>query len=149
MRKGVEQYVDHLLSQANESAVHAYETTAFLENKLSDICSSTDVGAINSRRAWIIDQLASIIRNQRLPRADTWIKNILDWLTVHGLFMIKKKSSKIPFPVVRNPFLSDVSNFLHIYSCALFLLLHYQTNFGKLVEINCWPAWVTCAIRLW
>jgi len=147
--KGVEQYVDHLLSQANESAVHAYETTASSENKLSDICSSgTDVGAINSRRAWIIDQLASIIRNQRLPRADTWIKNILDWLTVHGLFMIKKKSSKIPFPMVRKAdFFSDVSNLLHVYSCALFLLLHYQTNFGRLVEINCWPAWVTCVIR--
>lgn len=63
------------------------------------------MGAINSRRAWIVDQLAAMVRNQRVPRADTWILNILNWLTVHGLFMIKKKSSKSLFSAVRASFL--------------------------------------------
>ena len=109
--KGVEQYVDHLLLQANESGINMYEVALLSEIKFSDIYASTDVGAINSRRAWIIDQLAGIVRNQRVPRADTWIKNILDWLTIHGLFLIKKKSSKSPFFTVRDflPHISHIS----------------------------------------
>ena len=127
------------------------ELIALSGKELSDIYGSTDMGAINSRRAWIIDQLAGIIRNQRLPRADTWIKKILDWLTIHGLFMIKKKSSKTPFSTVRLFSLSFkyLGFFIYKDSYVLSPLHHCQTNFGKVVETNCWSAWVTCAIRLW
>lgn len=53
-----------------------------------------DIQALNTRRAWVIEQLASLIRNGAIPKSDAWIQTILDWLAVHGLFIVSKKSEK-------------------------------------------------------
>ena len=60
----------------------------------------SDVQAVNSTRAWIIEQLASLIRNGAIPKDEQWIQTILDWFTVHCLFTIKKKTEKSPFLAV-------------------------------------------------
>ncbi|KAL1748073.1 DNA polymerase phi-domain-containing protein [Schizophyllum fasciatum] len=75
---GIKTYIEHLLEQVNPS-------------------DKSDVQAVNSTRAWIIEQLASLIRNGAIPKDERWIQTILDWFTVHGLFTIKKKSEKSPF----------------------------------------------------
>lgn len=49
---------------------------------------------MNARRAWIIDQLVALIRNGAIPKGDDWVQSILDWLVVHGLFVVTKKSEK-------------------------------------------------------
>ncbi|KAF9477373.1 hypothetical protein BDN70DRAFT_914180 [Pholiota conissans] len=77
--KGIQSYIDHLFSLVDERDIKI-----------------VDVAATNARRAWIIDQLGILIRNGKIPKEDGWILSILDWLTVHGLFIIKKKSSKSP-----------------------------------------------------
>lgn len=56
---------------------------------------------MNTRRAWIIDQLSALVRNGAVPKSDTWIQTILDWLAVHGLFIIAKKSEKSTISAVR------------------------------------------------
>ena len=61
----------------------------------------TDVQALNARRAWIVDQLAALIRNGAIPKDDRWVQTILDWFAVHGLFAIRKKSEKARFSAVR------------------------------------------------
>ncbi|KAF8894690.1 hypothetical protein BD779DRAFT_1609359 [Infundibulicybe gibba] len=78
---GIKSYIDYLLGQVNEPADSG----------------TYDVQSINTRRAWIIDQLASLIRNGSIPKNDEWIQLILDWFVVHGLFTIQKKSSKSPY----------------------------------------------------
>ncbi|KAJ6546537.1 DNA polymerase phi-domain-containing protein [Mycena vulgaris] len=78
---GIKNYINHLVSQVNPAA---------------DI-DSADVQVINSRRAWIIDQLSALIRNGAVPKDDAWITSILNWLTLNGLFLVKKKSEKSPF----------------------------------------------------
>ncbi|KAJ6455722.1 DNA polymerase phi-domain-containing protein [Mycena sanguinolenta] len=79
--EGIKNYIDHLIAQVNPSTD-------------SD---DTDVQAINSRRAWIIDQLSALIRNGALPKDDDWIMSVLNWLALNGLFVVKKKSEKSPF----------------------------------------------------
>ena len=49
---------------------------------------------MNTRRAWIIDQLAALVRNGAIPKSDAWMQTILDWLAVHGLFIVTKKAEK-------------------------------------------------------
>lgn len=49
---------------------------------------------MNARRAWIIDQLVALVRNGAIPKSDDWVQSILDWLAVHGLFAVSKKSEK-------------------------------------------------------
>lgn len=56
---------------------------------------------MNARRAWIVDQLAALIRNGAIPKDDRWVQTILDWLVVHGLFAIRKKSENSEFIAVR------------------------------------------------
>ncbi|KAL1715196.1 DNA polymerase phi-domain-containing protein [Schizophyllum commune] len=88
---GIKTYIDHLLEQVNPS-------------------DKSDVQAVNSTRAWIIEQLASLIRNGAIPKDEQWIQTILDWFTVHGLFTIKKKTEKSPFLALHttpNPPFSD------------------------------------------
>lgn len=63
--------------------------------------------ALNARRAWIVDQLAALVRNGAIPKDDQWVQTILDWLTVHGLFAIKKKSEKSKFVAMRLPWRHD------------------------------------------
>ncbi|KAJ7083833.1 DNA polymerase phi-domain-containing protein [Mycena crocata] len=77
---GIKSYIDHLVAEVNPSSA-----------------DDVDFQAVNSRRSWIIDQLSALIRNGAVPKEDDWIMSILDWLTLNGLFVIKKKSEKSPF----------------------------------------------------
>lgn len=88
--------------------IHVASLTAILR---------TDVEALNARRAWIIEQLATLIRNGAIPKDDQWIKNILDWFIVHGLFVIKKRSEKSPFLAVRRWPSADACN--QLLTCYL------------------------------
>ncbi|TFK46446.1 hypothetical protein OE88DRAFT_1667862 [Heliocybe sulcata] len=91
--EGIKAYIDHLLEQVDE-----------------EVTERTDIQALNARRSWIIDQLAALVRNGAIPKQDDWISAVLEWLTVHGLFEVKKKADKSPFRAVRSvpkPPLSD------------------------------------------
>ncbi|KAJ6496539.1 DNA polymerase phi-domain-containing protein [Mycena vitilis] len=78
---GITSYIHHLVAQVNSPTDP----------------DNTDVQTINSRRAWIIDQLSALIRNGAVPKDDSWIMSILDWIALNGLFVVKKKSEKSPF----------------------------------------------------
>ena len=53
-----------------------------------------DVEVINARRVWIVDQLTALVRNGAIPKNDAWVQTILDWFTVHGLFVVRKTDEK-------------------------------------------------------
>jgi len=94
--KGIGNYIDHLFSQVDESNGKLYVITLESGFRRLDpfyLCS-TDIVATNSRRSWIIEQLGGLIRNGKVPKEDEWVQSVLDWLVVHGLFIVKKKSSK-------------------------------------------------------
>ncbi|GJE98126.1 DNA polymerase phi-domain-containing protein [Phanerochaete sordida] len=84
---GIQSYIEYLLKQVNDEQGS----------------KATDIQALNARRAWIVDQLAALIRNGAIPKDDQWVQTILDWFTVHGLFAIKKKSEKSKFAALREP----------------------------------------------
>ncbi|KAF8911087.1 DNA polymerase phi-domain-containing protein [Gymnopilus junonius] len=90
--KGIQSYIDYLLSQIDEPEG-----------------SSTEIAATNSRRAWLIEQLATLVRNGKIPKEDEWVLFILSWFVVNGLFVVKKKSSKSALPIhtIPSPIFSD------------------------------------------
>ncbi|KAH9842530.1 DNA polymerase phi-domain-containing protein [Rhodofomes roseus] len=85
-KDGVQNYIDYLLKQINDDQTG----------------EPVDAQAVNSRRAWIIDQLAALVRNGAIPKSDDWVQSILDWLAVHGLFAVTKKSEKSPISALRS-----------------------------------------------
>ncbi|KAI0831759.1 DNA polymerase phi-domain-containing protein [Trametes gibbosa] len=84
--EGIQSYIDYLLEQVDETPAS----------------EPADIHALNTRRAWIIEQLAALIRNGAIPKSDAWIQTILDWLTVHGLFIVSKKSEKSAILALRS-----------------------------------------------
>jgi hypothetical protein len=60
----------------------------------------SDAQALNARRFWVIDQLASLIRNGAIPKDDHWVMTVLDWFVVRGLFVVRSENAKSPFLAV-------------------------------------------------
>ena len=77
---GVEEYVDHLGRLAMKPA------------------SKPGLGAEEedptSTRIWVIDQFAMLIRNGAIPKTDSWVTKVLDFLLLNGLFGVRKKNEK-------------------------------------------------------
>lgn len=72
-----------------------------LELKHSFIfCHSYDISVINARRIWIVEQFAALLRNGAIPKNDTWVQRVIDWLIVHGLCRVRKKTEKSNFLAV-------------------------------------------------
>ncbi|KAI0263807.1 DNA polymerase phi-domain-containing protein [Gloeopeniophorella convolvens] len=82
--EGIASYIQHLLAQVDEDSSSA----------------QPDIQVINARRAWIVEQFAALVRHGAIPKDDGWVQVILDWLVVHGIFIVKKKSPKSPFSAV-------------------------------------------------
>jgi len=61
---------------------------------------SDAIDTINRKRQWAIEQLSTLIRNGNVPKSDDWVQLVLDWLIVHGLFIVKKESRKNPITPV-------------------------------------------------
>jgi DNA polymerase phi len=50
-----------------------------------------------------VDQLSGLIRTSAVPKSDNWVTEVLDFLTLHGLFTVKKKSEKNASALIRSP----------------------------------------------
>ncbi|KAM5542581.1 hypothetical protein V8D89_003542 [Ganoderma adspersum] len=86
---GIQSYIDYLLRQVDEEPP-------------ASVDAETDFQAVNTRRAWIIEQLAALVRNGAIPKSDAWMQTILDWLVVHGLFIIAKKAERSAISALRS-----------------------------------------------
>ena len=94
---------------------------------------------INSQRAWVIDsQLGILIQNGSIPKEDAWVKTILDWLIIKGLFIVNKKSSKSSFPWVC--FITLFSPKLYVtlefFSYIVFPIQHSQMTFVEAAGLD-------------
>ncbi|KAH9923929.1 DNA polymerase phi-domain-containing protein [Epithele typhae] len=85
---GIKAYIDYLLKQVNEEQTAPGSASADVD------ADADDIQALNTRRAWIVDQLSALVRNAAVPKADGWMQTILDWLIVHGLFIVAKIPNK-------------------------------------------------------
>lgn len=81
---------------ANLSAEGVAEYVTFLEKILLGE-ESKDTTTLEDRRVWALDQMLALVRNGAVPKTDEWVSRVLDFLLVHGFFIIRKadKKSKI------------------------------------------------------
>ncbi|EMD34453.1 hypothetical protein CERSUDRAFT_55542 [Gelatoporia subvermispora B] len=88
--------VETILTSMDAAGIQSY--IAYLLEQVDDQQSpeKSDIQAVNARRAWVVDQLAALVRNGAIPKDDAWVRAILDWFVVHGLFVVKKKAEKSP-----------------------------------------------------
>ncbi|KAG6845192.1 hypothetical protein H0H87_012749 [Tephrocybe sp. NHM501043] len=102
--------VEGILTSMDAEGIKSYITYLLGQVSVPSGQTTEDIHALNSRRSWIIEQLGALIRGGSIPKSDEWVQSILDWLVVHGLFIVKKKSEKSPFTALHsipNPIFSD------------------------------------------
>ncbi|VDB99939.1 unnamed protein product [Peniophora sp. CBMAI 1063] len=122
--EGIQGYIKHLLSQV-------------------DAINGEDAQVTNSRRSWIIEQFTSLVKNGSIPKDDAWVQLVLDWLVVHGIFVVKKKSEKgaIPLHVPSPAFTDDLRKQSRdrLLACLADLTLHQTTikpSDGKTTKVT-------------
>lgn len=71
---GIMKYIQSLLEQIDES--------------------NNDAIAEEAKKNWIADQFTALVRNGAIPKREDWIQLILNWFTVQGLYLVKRKSTK-------------------------------------------------------
>ncbi|KAG1891307.1 DNA polymerase phi-domain-containing protein [Suillus subluteus] len=71
---GIMKYIQSLLEQMDES--------------------NNDAVAEEAKKIWIADQFTALVRNGAIPKREDWIQLILNWFTVQGLYLVKRKSTK-------------------------------------------------------
>ncbi|KZO95720.1 hypothetical protein CALVIDRAFT_537706 [Calocera viscosa TUFC12733] len=84
--------VQSLVESMDVASVEAY--VKFLLEAACGGAEAESIGSIDTKRAWILDQLQSLLRNTAIPKSEAWVESILAFLTVHGFFIHKKPSSK-------------------------------------------------------
>ncbi|KAI6005472.1 DNA polymerase phi-domain-containing protein [Pisolithus albus] len=91
--------VESILAVMDSEGIKNYIVS--LLNQVNSKDSDEDAASLNSRRAWIADQFAALIRNGSVPKNDEWIQVILDWYVVNGLYSIRKKSGSSSIHALR------------------------------------------------
>lgn len=71
--KGVKEYLKYLLARVNEKG-----------------------DGIEATRTWIIEQLSTLLRRSTIPKDEECATTIVNWLTTHAFYEVKKKNEKSP-----------------------------------------------------
>jgi hypothetical protein len=142
--EGIKGYVDYLVKQAHEGMQAEKWSLYSLQARIYSLIPSLRIDdihmhGIEARRAWVIDQLAALIRSGSIPKSDEWVLSVLNWLTIHGLFEIQKASKKSPYDAVCNRLLTKSSHWLTFLSDSYdpFPTHPFPRNFNEAVASDC------------
>ncbi|EJU05480.1 hypothetical protein DACRYDRAFT_98198 [Dacryopinax primogenitus] len=84
--------VQSLVEAMDPNGVEEY--TTFLLTAACEGADAEGTRGIDAKRIWVLDQLHVLVRNTAVPKSKGCINKILEFLTVHGFFIMKKASSK-------------------------------------------------------
>ncbi|WVR03854.1 hypothetical protein IAU60_000851 [Kwoniella sp. DSM 27419] len=102
--------VESILSSLNAEGVTEY--VKYLQEIILHGGENMDSGRVDERRTWALDQILALCRNGSVPKDDAWIASILDFLLVHGFFLVRKADKKSPIAALHStpkPALSEVT----------------------------------------
>ncbi|KAG9318874.1 DNA polymerase phi-domain-containing protein [Chiua virens] len=92
--------IESILTVMDSAGIKSY-ILSLLEEVNSSKDTEEEPSTINSRRTWIADQFAALIRNGSIPKDDEWIQIVLDFYIVNGFFAVRKRSEKSPIHSLR------------------------------------------------
>ncbi|WWD05770.1 hypothetical protein V865_003853 [Kwoniella europaea PYCC6329] len=84
--------VETIMGSLNVQGVRDY--VKYLEEIVVSGGENLDSARIDERRLWALDQILALCRNGSVPKDDEWISSIIDFLLVHGFFLIRKADKK-------------------------------------------------------
>ncbi|WVF67165.1 hypothetical protein IAT40_001911 [Kwoniella sp. CBS 6097] len=84
--------VENIMGSLNAEGVNDF--VAYLQEVILIGGDNLDSARIEERRLWALDQLLALCRNGSVPKDDAWISSLVDFLLVHGFFLIRKADKK-------------------------------------------------------
>ncbi|KAG8691843.1 hypothetical protein FRC11_007809 [Ceratobasidium sp. 423] len=101
--------VETILASTDIEGVKKY--TSSLVNQLREsVASDADPSEQDSKRRYVFEQLAALMRNGSIPKDDEWINSVLELFILHGFFTVTKKNKNSEMALlhhVTKPPLSD------------------------------------------
>ncbi|GHJ85594.1 hypothetical protein NliqN6_1996 [Naganishia liquefaciens] len=86
--------VEGIMANLDASGVTSFAT--YLRNIAigKDQGPEIDAAKTTASRTWVFDQLLALIKNPSVPKEDSWIASVLEFLMVNGLFIVTDSNSK-------------------------------------------------------
>ncbi|EIW66554.1 hypothetical protein TREMEDRAFT_35002 [Tremella mesenterica DSM 1558] len=85
--------VEGIMGSLNLDGVKEY--VRYLQDMIvSDDSNSEDLEGLEDKRTWALNQMVALVRNGSVPKDDQWISSVLEFLLVHGFFVILKTTKK-------------------------------------------------------
>ncbi|ORX80479.1 hypothetical protein BCR32DRAFT_327691 [Anaeromyces robustus] len=85
--------IDSIIATLNIDGIKSY--IDYLRNIFLDQDSfESDTKKVEAHRTWVVDQLVSIIKNQKIPKNDEIYLSIFEFLFVNGFCVVEKESKK-------------------------------------------------------
>ncbi|KAJ9108957.1 hypothetical protein QFC21_000280 [Naganishia friedmannii] len=84
--------VESIMANLDAAGVSAFST--YLRNIAigKEQGPELDAAKTTASRAWVFDQLLALIKNPQVPKEDSWIASVLEFLLVNGLFIVTDSS---------------------------------------------------------
>ncbi|CAE6417074.1 unnamed protein product [Rhizoctonia solani] len=83
--------IETILASTDIEGVKKY-TTSLVNQLRESAASDTEPSEQDSKRRYVFEQLAALMRNGSIPKDDEWIKSVLELFILHGLFTVTKKN---------------------------------------------------------
>ncbi|WWC60265.1 uncharacterized protein I303_102832 [Kwoniella dejecticola CBS 10117] len=102
--------VESIMGSLNVKGTRDY--VRYLQDIIVAGGENLDSARIDERRIWALDQLLALSRNGSVPKDDEWITSVIEFLLVHGFFLIRKadkKSSINALLAIPKPALSETT----------------------------------------
>lgn len=105
----------------------------------------TPMNSATNERKWALEQFGALVKSSAVPKDQDWIQDVLEFLVVHGYFVVNKKikstSRGTVGPMRSRPIISTINLYYSLFRAQKLLFL---TRIDTPVE-NAYKAfWVTC-----
>ncbi|KAJ3284320.1 DNA-directed DNA polymerase [Rhizoclosmatium sp. JEL0117] len=92
--------VENIVSSLNEKEVDTYVKYLMdlVVSGISDVADETEEESTSTSattRMWALDQLHSLLKSPQIPKTQSWIQRVLQFLCVHSLFIVEKPGNGI------------------------------------------------------
>ncbi|ORY26447.1 hypothetical protein BCR33DRAFT_859122 [Rhizoclosmatium globosum] len=92
--------VENIVSSLNEKEVDTYVKYLMdlVVSGVSDVADETEEESTSTSattRMWALDQLHSLLKSPQIPKTQSWIQRVLQFLCVHSLFIVEKPGNGI------------------------------------------------------
>ncbi|KAG8764681.1 DNA-directed DNA polymerase [Ceratobasidium sp. 428] len=82
--------VETILASTDIEGVKKYTESLLTQFREND--ANVDPSEQDTKRRYVVEQLSALMRNGSIPKDDEWVTSILEFLIVHGMFIVTKKN---------------------------------------------------------